>query len=211
MAAGTLLISGADGSLAAWAPVPSGLLGRKRAAVGPHAWSGTGQPGTARRLEFAEGQAAGAGAGGDSSGIPGSAGSAASGGGTDSKKPLTVVHPGTVHIHKLEPFTAYQFRVIAHNAAGPSLPSEPSSLMLTAAPGSTALAPQPTALATSASSYSLSWTSAEAHQRCRPELRWRVTVHRVATHGILGAATPADAARNGGHADVTAVLAAFAR
>jgi len=89
----------------------------------------------------------------------------------------------TVSLIGLQPYKAYTFRLIAHNRDGSSEPSHPSEQMLTPGITASAMVQAPGVTSTSAASFQLSWPS---QRRCRPEMRWSVSMVRENVEGTGG-------------------------
>ena len=81
---------------------------------------------------------------------------------------------GTVTVRDLEPYSAYEFRVVAHNDDGESPASVSSGLLLTDVFSRVGVAPS--VVATSSASFALSWTDLAG--ACRPSLRYQILYTR---------------------------------
>ena len=83
-----------------------------------------------------------------------------------------------VLIASLEPYTAYQFRLVARRAEQLSAPGEPTPMVMPGE-GAERIGGAPTVEATSSASYRVSWGTNGAAV-CRPQLRWDLMQMRPA-------------------------------
>lgn len=98
-----------------------------------------------------------------------------------------------VLITSLDPYTAYQFRLLAVRAGAASEPSRPTGMLLTGVHGER-LREAPLVEATGSASFRVSWPTNAGH--CRPQLKWDLMALRpAATQQAALPTSSADAAK----------------
>jgi hypothetical protein len=137
--------------------------------------SGTGGGGTGGGGSGGGGGGTGTGGGGSGAGGGGSG----AGGGGGAALPL---RSRVVGVRVGDAYKASTFRVIAHNAAGASLPSSSTEPLLPRTHSGAWTTP-PAVVATSSASFLVTWVD---ESKCRPELTWTVTVYGAAKAAVSG-------------------------